>query len=303
MKTADVTRLESLGISASDINSQTLAQLWEKSLFLRRALLGEISVVRTHWRYEEYAPDIDPHLPAGWKQHEWDRYLASRYRPVRVNEFEGYLLTTVGAGDLWTGLVTAGLGTPFNSTNAQCAVGDSNTAATAGQTDLQAAAGTKINAADPSSATNATPIVVSGTFSPSAVVGSDYVLSGFTGAGASAINNTFECSVGGASSMTLLNSAGSGAITVTGGLIKPINYYRQTVNGAPSHSTNQVQFVSVFAANNANFHAQEWCVCTGGGATNLQSQAPPHMLDRVVADNGTKAQGNTATLTVTATLS
>ncbi len=300
MKTQDVARLESLGLSASDINNQTLAELWEKSLFLRRALLGETSVVQTYWRYEEFAPDVPEAMV---RSDDWTQHLRKKMRPVRENEFAGYLLTTVGAGDLWTGLVTAGLATPFSVTNAMLGVGDSSTAASAGQTDLQAVVGTKINAADVGAASNATPIVISAaTFSPSAVVGSVYVLSGFSGAGAAAINATFECSVGGASGMTLLNSAGTGSITVTGGLIKPINIYRMVVNGAPSHSTNQVVFVAVFGANNANFHAQEFVVSTGAAVTNQQAQPPPHLLDRVVADNGSKAQGNTATLTVTATL-
>lgn len=221
-------------------------------------------------------------------------------RPDDYYEFEGNLLMTVGTTDLLNGLVTAGLATPWNSTNAGIAVGDSVTAASAGQTDVQAAAGTKINAADPSSATNATPIVVSGTFSPSAVVGACYVLSGFSGAGASAINQTFECSVGGASSMTLLNSAGSGSITVTGGLIKPINRYLQPVSGAPVVSTNTVQFAANFASANADFAWQEMAVVLGMSATNKQTAPPTKQFDRFLNNPGTKASGTwTPTITIT----
>ena len=210
---------------------------------------------------------------------------------------------TVGATDLLNGLVTAGLGTPWNSTNAGIGVGDSNTAASAGQTDLQAAAGTKLNASDATGATNATPIVITATFSPTPTVGSVVVCSAFSGAGASAINQTFELSAASGAGCTLLNSAGSGSITLTGGLIKPINRYLQIVNGAPVVSTNTVQFVSVFGANNANHSWAEFATVLGQAGTNKQSAAPTKQLNRAVASNGTKAQGSSWTLTETITLS
>jgi hypothetical protein len=216
-------------------------------------------------------------------------------------EGEGNLLTTAGANDLFTGMVT-GLGTLYNGTNAQLAVGDSVTAAAVGQTDLQAAAGTKINAADPSSASNTTPIVVAGTYSPTPLVGQVYQFSAFTGAGAAAINNTFELSVASGISVTLLNSAGTGSITVTGGLIKPVNYYRQVVTGTPTVSTNTVQFNSLVGTTNANFAWQEWAICTGAGATNKQAQAPPKMFNRVVASLGTKTNATAWSLAVTVSL-
>jgi hypothetical protein len=310
IETADVRRLQALGLSASDINHYTLRQLWDKSAVLRRALLGETSAVKTHWRYEEFAPDVPkPDMTSD----DWTQNIRRKVKPVRVNEFGGYLLTTIGAGDLWTGLVTAGLSVPFTSANAMCAVGDGVTAAAVGNTDLAAAAGTKLNASDPTAVTQtgSVPIVITATYSPTPTVGQVVVCSVFAGATAANVNQTWELSAASGAAITLLNSfINAGTVTFAGALVKPINYYRMTVNGAPSHSTNQVVFVSVFGANNANFHAQEWMVCTGGTATNtpatgeanLQNQPPPHVLDRVVADNGTKAQGNTATLTVTATL-
>jgi hypothetical protein len=231
------------------------------------------------------------------------RMLHGDILPDDYSEGELNILTTVGATDLLNGLVTAGLATPWNSTNAGIAVGDSNSAASAGQTDMQAAAGTKLNAADPSSATNATPIVVAATYSPTPTVGSVVVCSAFSGAGASAINNTFELSAASGSSITLLNSAGSGSITVTGGLVKPLNRYLMILSGAPAVSTNTVQFTTTITANNANHSWAEMGIVLGQASTNKQSAAPTKLLDRFVAANGTKAQGSSWTPTVTITLS
>lgn len=215
------------------------------------------------------------------------------------------LLTTAGAGALWNGLSTSGLATPFSTTNAQLAVGDGTTAAAVGDTDLGAADGTKLNAADLTSCTNATPIVCSGTLSPAAVAGQVYDFAGFTGAGASAINGRFEASAGSASSITLLNSAGSGAITVTGATVKPVNYYRQQANGTGSAvvSTNQITYVATFGTTNANFHWQEWGLTTGAAATNKQASAPPTLFNHKIVDLGTKTSSASWTLTATLSLS
>jgi hypothetical protein len=105
-----------------------------------------------------------------------------------------------------------------------------------------------------------------------------------------------------ASQITLKNSTNTGAITVTGGIIQPLNYYRQLVSGAPTQSGNGVQFVAAFAAINANFPWQEWCIATGGAATNAEAQPPPHMLNRVQAGLGTKTNASVWTLTVNTTL-
>lgn len=248
---------------------------------------------RWHWRLDKRWGD--------WTDAD---ILAGRApAPYESIDIDGNLLTTAGATAIWNGLVTAGLATPFNSTNAMLAVGDSTTAEAAGQTDLQAATGTKLNAADPTSATNATPIVINGTFSPVPAVGSVVVCAGFSGAGASAINGTFEVQAASGSAITLLNSAGSGAITVTGATVSPINKYRQLVSGAPTVSTNQVSFVAAFPAANANFAWQEFAVTTGGAATNKQATPPPTMLNRKVTSLGTKTSAGTWTLTGTCTLS
>ncbi|WP_433024708.1 hypothetical protein [Actinomycetospora sp. CA-053990] len=59
-----------------------------------------------------------------------------RATPYEVIESDPNLLLTAGAGLIWS-LVTGGAGTVLNSTNARVCVGDSSTAAAAGQTDLQ----------------------------------------------------------------------------------------------------------------------------------------------------------------------
>lgn len=240
-----------------------------------------------------------------WGPWTYDEIVAGEAdKPYEIFEHEGNLMMTAGATALWNGLSTAGLATPFNTTNAQIAVGDSVTAASAGQTDLQAALATKLNAADVASATNATPIVVTGTYSPTPIVGQVVALSGFSGAGAAAINQTFELSAASAGSITLLNSAGTGSITVIGGIVQPVNKYRQQANGSGSAvvTTNSIVYVAVFGVNNACFHWQEFGITTGAAATNKQAAPPPTLFNRAVTDMGTKPVGS-ATWTPTATLS
>lgn len=58
--------------------------------------------------------------------------------PYEVISREGNLLTYGGASALWDLLIGAGNVTAFNNANAYIGVGDSNTAAAATQTDLQA---------------------------------------------------------------------------------------------------------------------------------------------------------------------
>jgi hypothetical protein len=221
--------------------------------------------------------------------------------PYEVVETEGNAVTTAGANQLWTGLSST-VALPWNTTNTQLAVGDSTTAFAAGQTDMQAALATKINAADVSSCTNATPIVCAGTYSPTPVVGEVYAFSGFSGAGAAAINNTFELSAASASSITLLNSAGSGAITVTGGIIQKVNKYRQIANAAGSAvvTTNQIVYVATVPTANANgWTWNEWGMTTGAAATNKQAAPPPTLLNRAVVNLGQKTSASSWTATLT----
>lgn len=208
------------------------------------------------------------------------------------------LLTTAGAQALWNGLSTAGLATPFNTTNAQLAVGDGTTAAAVGDTDLGAAAGTSVAV---SGATNAAPIVLT-TAAQSWTVGSVIVCSGI--GGNTAANGTFELSAVSGTSATLLNSTGNGAYTA-GGTCSPINKYRQQANGAGSAvvSTNQIVYVATFGTTNADFAWQEWGLTTGAAATNKQAAAPPTLFNHKIVSLGTKTSSASWTLTATLSLS
>lgn len=225
--------------------------------------------------------------------------------PHEIVEAEHNLLMTAGATALWNGLSTAGLALPFNTTNAQIVVGDASTAPGAGNTDMLAALATKMNAADATAATNATPIVVTATFSPTPVVGEVYAISGFTGAGAAAINQTFELSVASASAVTLLNSAGTGAITLAGGVLQKVNKYAQRANGAGSGvvTTNSILYVAVFATTSANFAWQEFGLRIGAQLTNLQAAPPSTLLDRAASSLGTKTSASSWTFSLTISIS
>lgn len=90
----------------------------------------------------------DGHDPIAWRtkfkvekfwSDELEAMLAGRkaLKPYDVVEGEGNLLTTVGATALFTKLI-GGAGTVFDNTNGYLGVGDSSTAETTAQTDLQA---------------------------------------------------------------------------------------------------------------------------------------------------------------------
>jgi hypothetical protein len=103
--------------------------------------------------------------------------------------------------------------------------------------------------------------------------------------------------------VTLLGSAGNGAFTTSAGsTVKPVNKYRQLVNGAPTVATNTAQFVAVFGTANANHAWNEWSVTTGGAATNKQAAPPPTLLNRAVLALGSKTNASAWTFTVTLSL-
>lgn len=284
---AGITELTSIRKTAAPLSEVAQRELRRQGVDYR------YSADRTHDRVEWYAHGV---IEKRWANGEL----------YEIVEFDNNLLMTAGATALWQGLSTSGLGTPFTTTNAQLAVGDASTAATAADTDMGAVAGTKLNAADPSSASNATPIVISGTFSPTPVAGQVVVCSGFSGAGAAAINNTFEMTATtNGSTITLLNSAGTGAITVTGGLVKPINKYRQQANGTGSAvvTTNSIVYVAVFGTANANHAWNEWGLTTGAAATNKQAAPPPTLFNHAVPGGGLGTKTSASAWTLTTTLS
>lgn len=77
---------------------------------------------------------------ARWRVEKWQReedFLAG-LPPAEVVDVEGNILVNAGINLMLT-LLTGGAGTPYNSANAYLGVGDSTTAESASQTDLQAA--------------------------------------------------------------------------------------------------------------------------------------------------------------------
>lgn len=229
-----------------------------------------------------------------WSTDEILRGLAPK--PFEVYEHIGNLLMTAGATALWDGLVTAGLATPFNSTNAQIALGDSSTAASAGQTDLQAAEGTTVAV---TAATNASPIVLT-TAAQTWTVGMVIVVASV--GGNTNANGTWELSAVTSTTATLLNSTGNAAYT-SGGTAGPINKYRQLVSGAPVVTTNAVAFAATIATINGNYAWNEWGITTGGAATNKQAVVPPTLLNRAVPGTALLTKSSAASATATMTLS
>lgn len=213
-----------------------------------------------------------------------------------VRADDNNLLTTAGATALWNALSTSGLATPFNTTNAQLAVGDSTTAAAVGDTDLGAAVGTTVAV---SAATNASPIVL--TTATNTFTAGQAVVVASVGGNTNA-NGTWEVSAATSTTVTLLNSSGNAAYT-SGGTVGPINKYRQQANatGSAVVSGNQITYVATFGTTNGNFHWQEWGLTTGAAATNKQAVVPPTLLNHKIVDLGTKTSA--ASWTATATLS
>jgi hypothetical protein len=90
---------------------------------------------RAHWavhtQVRKYAEDIDE---LGISSAEFERL----FTPAEIVDVQGNLLVNAGIQLMMDLLIGAG-GTVFSNANARLAVGDSSTAAAAGQTDLQAA--------------------------------------------------------------------------------------------------------------------------------------------------------------------
>lgn len=84
-----------------------------------------------------YDADIDAYRER-YGQAEGERRFFAAHQPASVEDLDGNLLLTAGATALWTAL-TGGSITAFSNANAYIGVGDSSTAESAAQTDLQAA--------------------------------------------------------------------------------------------------------------------------------------------------------------------
>jgi len=83
------------------------------------------------YRLSKYRQDIEPYLG---REGEFHRL----FTPYEVIEGEGNCLLNTGIDEIWD-LVTGASANHYDNTNARIGVGDSNTAANATQTDLQAA--------------------------------------------------------------------------------------------------------------------------------------------------------------------
>ena len=82
------------------------------------------------FRLSKYREDIEPYRD---NEKEFHRL----YKPYEVIEGEGNCLLNTGIDEMWD-LVVGDSANHFNNAGAQVGVGDSNTAASASQTDLQA---------------------------------------------------------------------------------------------------------------------------------------------------------------------
>jgi hypothetical protein len=83
------------------------------------------------FRLSKYQEDIEPYRD---KETEFHRL----FKPYEVIKGEGNCLLNTGIDEMWD-LIVGDSTNHFNNTTAQIGVGDSNTAASASQTDLQAA--------------------------------------------------------------------------------------------------------------------------------------------------------------------
>lgn len=91
----------------------------------------ELAQHHTTWRVDKYHEDI-----ADWVGREEEFYR--RFKPYESLEYDGNLYVNAGIALTLDLLIGAG-GTVFSNANAHIGVGDSSTAASAGQTNLQAA--------------------------------------------------------------------------------------------------------------------------------------------------------------------
>jgi hypothetical protein len=94
--------------------------------------------VQVRLQVDKFHADIGPY-EAQYGREEGLRRFLDDHRPYETDEAGGNLLMTLGADFIIDQLITGGTTGIFNGTNTHLGVGDSTTAAAAGQTDLQAA--------------------------------------------------------------------------------------------------------------------------------------------------------------------
>lgn len=117
-------------------------------------------------------------------------------------------------------------------------------------------------------------------------------------AGSNAIFNSTQSRIGVADGTTAA-AAGDTDIQSSGS-----NKTWQVVSGAPSVSTNQIQFAASFGTSSANYAWNNFAVdnCGGSSATS-STRSGGTMLDHVVSSQGTKASGQTWNPTMTLSVS
>lgn len=110
----------------------------------KQAIVGLMDKGReiAHWKIERWASEADKLAGKIYSKEECLKLFGIGEQVSEINHEllpgMGNILVNAGINQMWTILCSSG-GTKFDSTNAYLGVGDSNTAAAAGQTDLQAA--------------------------------------------------------------------------------------------------------------------------------------------------------------------
>ena len=118
------------GIGVEEVQTTGIAHLIERG------------IESAKWTIERWANEEDKANGVQYSEEECMRLFGTKEQVSVINADmvpgHGNILVNAGINALWT-LVCGTGGTKFDNTNAYLGVGDSNTAAAAGQTDLQAA--------------------------------------------------------------------------------------------------------------------------------------------------------------------
>lgn len=118
-----MTKNKDHGIGAEAVGVKSSQSIKDKVLY------------KTRWMIARFASEADK---LAQKRYTKEECLKLFGIGEQFSTVEGNILVNAGINQMWTILCSSG-GTKFDNTNAYLGVGDSNTAAAAGQTDLQAA--------------------------------------------------------------------------------------------------------------------------------------------------------------------